>query len=45
MQKQCFTEKNLLSKLSSPFIVRLFTTFTTTEELFYAIRLDDKISF
>lgn len=42
VQKQCFTEKNLLSKLSSPFIVSLFTTFTTTEELFYAISYQDQ---
>lgn len=36
--KQVFTEKEILLKLKSDFVIKLFGTFKTTDEIFFVLR-------
>ena len=36
--KQVFTEKDILLKLKSDFVIKLFGTFKTTDEIFFVLR-------
>ena len=36
--KQVFTEKEILLKLKSDFVIQLFGTFKTTDEIFFVLR-------
>lgn len=40
--KQVFTEKELLVKINSEFVIQLFGSFKTTDELFYVISYQNK---
>merc|ERR1711953_1835 len=40
--KQVFTEKEILLKLKSDFVIKLFGTFKTTDEIFFVLSYQDK---